>query len=155
MSRRAGTLPRDLGLLAAALLLATVPSAASGAVAGLALTLFFPGYALLGCLRTPTRPTSLADLLHCGAASLAVTPLALRLAGLFVPFRRWSVLGLLVALPAFFFLLGALRPHAAGSSGWRKTPPAFFGILALTALLLIPTLTISPTPEGGETRIKG
>lgn len=155
MKRREGTLPRDLGLLAAALLLALLPSAAAGAAAGLALTLFFPGYALLGCLRTPTRPTSLADLLHCGAASLAVTPLSLRLAGLFVPFRRWSVLGLLVALPAFFFLLGALRHHPAASPGSRKTPPAFLGILVLTILLLVPTLLISSTPEGGETRMKG
>ena len=119
---RAGTLPRDLGLLAATYLLALFPSAIAGAAAGFALALFFPGYALLGCLRTPTRPTSLADLLHCGAASLAVTPLALRLAGLFVPFRRWSVLGLLLALPAFFLLLGALRPRAAASPGWRKAP---------------------------------
>jgi hypothetical protein len=155
LNRRLGTLPWDLGLLAATFLLALLPGAVSRAAAGFALTLFFPGYALLGCLRTPTRPTSLADLLHCGAASLAVTPLALRLAGLLVPFRRASILGLLLALPAFFLLLGALRPRAAARPGWRMTPPAFIAILILTVLLLVPTLFISSTPDGGETRIKG
>lgn len=146
---------RDLAFLAAAFLLALVPITAARTAAGFALAIFFPGYSLLRCLRTPTRPGSLLDLLHCGAASLGLCPLALRLAGLTVPFTRGNVLSILVLLPAVLLAAGTCRPRPASPVRWKSPGPAFHLLLAVTLGLLLPTLVVSSTPDGGETRVKG
>src|SRR5207247_10222243 len=82
-------------LLVVALVLSLRPGAMAGTVSGAVLGLLLPGYGLLLCLGTPARLGSLPDILDCVAASLAVTPLALRLAGEILPFDRLHVLGAL------------------------------------------------------------
>ena len=155
MSGAGRALARDLAFLAAAALLALVPLTAARTAAGFALALFFPGYSLLRCLRTPTRPDSLPDLLHCGAASLGLCPLALRLAGVILPFSRLNVMLVMFLLPAALLTLGTFRPRPASPVCWKRPGRAFYLLLAATLALLIPTLVISSTPGGGETRVKG
>ncbi len=155
MNEPGRALARDLTFLGVASLLALVPCAAARTAAGFALAIFLPGYSLLRCLRTPARPGSLPDLLHCGAVSLALCPLALRLAGRVVPFTRGSVLLILVLLPAVLFAAGSRRPRQDPPVRWKSPGPAFYLLLALTLGLLLPTLLVSSTPDGGETRVKG
>ncbi len=155
MSRPGRSLIRDVTFLGGACLVALAPVPWARIAAGVALTLFFPGYSLLRCLRTPTRPASLMDLLHCGAASLGICPLALRLAGLVVPFDRRNVILVLALLPTLLLVFGAYRPRPGPPARWRN-PGLLFTLLAvLTLALLVPTLAISPAPGGGETRVKG
>jgi len=144
-----------LALLGATLVLSLLPGGTAGAASGAILALILPGYALLLCLGTPARLDRLSDLLECVAASLAITPLALRLAGEIFPFDRLHVLGVLAGVASGLLVLGALRPRPAVASSRRRTPPAVFAIVIVTLLLLAPTLAIGPTPEGGETRVKG
>ncbi len=146
---------RDLTLLIAALLLSLLPGALAGTVSGTILGLFLPGYALLRCLRTPARLDSLPDILDCFAASLAISPLALRLAGLMLPFDRVHVLVVLAGVTSGLLVLGALRPPLAPAPARRTAPPAVFVILTVTVLLLAPSLVVGPTLDGGETRVKG
>lgn len=154
MTAAGKSLARDLSLLACGGLLALTPSASARSFAGLALTLFFPGYALLRCLRAPVRLLSHPEFLHCGAASLAITPLTLRLAGLLLPFNRWNVLSLLILMSASLLVFAACRRRGPSTS--RPDPPRAFAIvLIVTLLLLAPGLAIGPTPDGGETRVKG
>ncbi|HEV8337724.1 MAG TPA: hypothetical protein VGR67_15020 [Candidatus Polarisedimenticolia bacterium] len=155
MSDSGRALARDLAWLGVAFLLAGAPFRPLRILAGFALALFFPGYSLLRCLRTPADPRSPSDLLHCGAASLGLCPLALRLAGTLVRFQRWSVLAVLVLLPAVLLVVGTYRPRP--SAPRRSTPPprAFYALLLITLLLLVPTLTLSSHPDGSETRVKG
>lgn len=144
-----------LVLLVAALGLSMLPGALPGAMAGAVLALFLPGYALLQCLGTPVRTDRWLGLMECIAASLALTPLALRLAGLLLPFDRRHVLGELAVVTLGLLALGALRPRAPATRSCRRTPPAVLAIVATTILLLAPSLAVGPTPEGGETRVKG
>ena len=144
-----------LAVLGAAFVLSLLPGGTAGAASGAILALILPGYALLLCLGTPARLDRLSDLLECVAASLAITPLALRLAGAIFPFDRLHVLGVLAGVALGLLVLGALRPRPAVASSRRRTPPAVFAIVIVTLLLLAPTLAIGPTPEGGETRVKG
>ena len=144
-----------LALLVVALVLSLLPGAMAGTVSGAVLGLLLPGYGLLLCLGTPARLGSLPDILDCVAASLAVTPLALRLAGEILPFDRLHVLGVLAGTTSGLLVLGALRPRLALAPPRRTTPPAVFAIVIATLLLLAPTLTIGPTPDGGESRVKG
>jgi hypothetical protein len=155
MTRPGRDLARDLAFLAFTFCLALVPFAPARTLAGFALTVFFPGYALLRCLRTPTHIRSLPDLLYCGAASLGICPLALRLLGLVIPFHRPDVLFALLLLPAALLAFGAVRPRPAMPSRWKNPGPAFYLVLALTLALVLPTLTVSATSDGGETRVKG
>lgn len=142
-------------LLVAILALSFAPGAVAGTLAGLGLALFLPGYALLTCLRTEARLGSMSDVLLCGAASLAITPLALRLAGLVLPFDRAHVRSELAVVTAALLLLGAVRPRAAQAPSHRIPHPAVAAIIITTLLLLLPTLLIGPGPDGGETRVKG
>ena len=144
-----------LALLIAVLLLSLLPGALASTVAGMVLCLFLPGHALLRCLRNPARLDSLPDILDSSAASLAITPLTLRLAGLILPFDRQHVLGVLAGVTLGLLVFGALRPRSAAVPCPRRVPPGVFVIIATTLLLLAPTLTIAPTPDGGETRVKG
>lgn len=146
---------RGLALLLAALLLSLFPGGAAGIVAGMILTLLLPGQALLLCLRTPARLGSSSGILSSVAASLAITPLSLRLAGLIVPFDRLHVLGVLGGVTSGLLLLGAVLPRAAVMPVPRRAPPAVGLILMATLLLLAPTLAIGPTSDGGETCVKG
>ena len=144
-----------LALLAAAFVLSLLPGETAGAASGAILALILPGYALLTCLGTPARLDGLSDVLECVAASLAITPLALRLGGTIFPFDRLHVLGVLAALAVGLVVLGALRPPPAVAPSRRRIPPTVFAIVIATLLLLAPTLAIGPTPDGGETRVKG
>ncbi|HYS04842.1 MAG TPA: hypothetical protein VEW47_06580 [Candidatus Dormibacteraeota bacterium] len=155
MTRAGGPWLGGLAVLGAALVLSLLPGGTAGAASGAILALILPGYALLLCLGTPARLDRLSDLLECVAASLAITPLALRLAGEIFPFDRLHVLGVLAGVASGLLVLGALRPRPAVASSRRRTPPAVFAIVIVTLLLLAPTLAIGPTPEGGETRVKG
>ena len=146
---------RGLALLLAALLLSLFPGGVAGTVAGLILGLLLPGQALLLCLRTPARLGSSSGILSCVAASLAITPLSLRLAGLIVPFDRLHVLGVLGGVTSGLLLLGAVVPRVAAMPAPRRASPAVRLILMATLLLLAPTLAIGPTPDGGETSVKG
>ncbi len=144
-----------LALLGAALVLSLLPGGTTGGASGAILALILPGYALLICLGTPARLDGLSDLLECVAASLAITPLALRLAGTILPFDRLHVIGVLAGVASGLLVLGALRPRPAVAPSRRRIPPAVFAIVIATLLLLAPTLAIGPTPDGGETRVKG
>ena len=144
-----------LALLAAALVLSVFPGGTAGAASGAILALILPGYALLLYLGTPARLDGLPDILDCVATSLAITPLALRLAGAIFPFDRLHVLGELAGVTLGLLVLGALRPRPAVAPARRRTPPAVFLIVIATLLLLAPTLAIGPSPDGGETRVKG
>jgi len=155
VTRAGGPWLGGLAVLGAALVLSLLPGGTAGAASGAILALILPGYALLLCLGTPARLDRLSDLLECVAASLAITPLALRLAGEIFPFDRLHVLGVLAGVASGLLVLGALRPRPAVASSRRRTPPAVFAIVIVTLLLLAPTLAIGPTPEGGETRVKG
>jgi hypothetical protein len=155
MSLPGRALVRDLSFLAGAFLLALLPSAPGRTLAAFSLALFFPGYSLLRCLRTPARIGSLQDLLHCGAASLGLCPLALRLAGLIVPFSRPNVLALLLLLPVLLLILGAYRPRPAPPPMGKSPGPAFYLVILLTLALLLPGLALSSLPDGSETRVKG
>jgi hypothetical protein len=146
---------RDLALVAGAVLLALVPGTPPRMLAGFALTVLLPGYALLRGLRIPTPLHSPAGLLHCVAGSLCLGPLTLRLAGLLVPFDRFSVLAILAGLPAALIGIGFLRPSAPRPIPRATGGRGFYLILVLTLLLLVPTLWISAAPDGGETRVKG
>jgi hypothetical protein len=148
-------LARDLAFLSAALLLAWFPSGLVRVAAGLALSIFFPGYALLRCLRTPPRADSLPDLLHCGAASLGICPLALRLASILVPFQRGTVLATLFLLSAILMVFGTYRPRPGPPAVWKNPGPAFYVLLLVTIALLVAALGVSTVPEVGETRVKG
>lgn len=155
MTGASGPFLRGLALLAGALVLALLPGDVTGTAAGLLLGLLLPGYALVLCFRAPPRPGSLTDLLFCVAVSLAITPLSLRLGGLVFPFDRLHVIGVLGGITLGLLLVGrfAVRPAAVPAAG--KTSPAVTAILIATLLLLIPTLRIGPTADGGETRVKG
>ena len=142
-------------LLVAVLVLSFVPGPVAGTLAGMGLAAFLPGYALLRCLRTPARLGSLSDVLLCGAASLAITPLALRLAGLVLPFDRPHVRGELVVVTAALLLLGAVRPRVVAPASRRVAHPAVVVIVIAALLFLLPTLVVGPSPDGGETRVKG
>jgi hypothetical protein len=150
-----GPLLGGLALLVAAGALSLLPGTMAGTATGAILALLLPGYALLLCLGTPSRLDSLSDLLDCAAASLAITPLALRLAGEIVPFDRPHLLGVLAGIALGLLAVGALRAGSAMASPRGRTPPAVFVIVIATLLLLAPTLTIGPSPDGGETRVKG
>jgi len=150
-----GPLVRGLALLVAALALALLPGDLAGSAAGLALSLLLPGYALVQCFRAPPRLGSWSDLLFCVAGSLAITPLALRLAGLVLPFDRPHVIGVLGGVTLGLLLLARLTRRAAATPAPGKVSPAVGAILIATLLLLIPALAIGPTPDGGETRVKG
>ncbi|MCI0657112.1 MAG: hypothetical protein L0170_08580 [Acidobacteria bacterium] len=146
---------RDFLLPGVAVALALVPHWIPAVLGAAALTLFLPGRAFLSCLRSAPAPRTFARFtLSCGL-SLAITPLALRLAGLALPFRRPMILGvltLLAVLPLFGrHLIRQDRTFSAGGS----IPPAVLVLLILTVALLIPTLAVGPAPGGGETRIKG
>src|SRR5438445_3345577 len=144
-----------LALLVLAVSLSLLPRALAGAVAGILLGLFLPGYALLRCLGTPARLDSLPDIFDCCAASLAVTPLTLRLCGLILPFDRLHVIGMLAGLISSLLVLGTFGPRVAATLARKPVPPAVFVILIATLLLLAPTLAIGPTADGGESRVKG
>lgn len=146
---------RGLVLLVAALALALLPGDLPGSAAGLALGLLLPGYALVQCFRAPPRLGSSSDLLFCVAVSLAVTPLALRLAGLVLPFDRPHVIGVLGGVTLGLLLLGRFTRRVAAMPAPGRPSPWVGAILIATLLLLIPTLAIGPTPDGGETRVKG
>jgi hypothetical protein len=139
----------------AVVLLALLPGALPGTVSGLLLALVLPGYAASGVLKQRARLDSLPDLLECGALSLALSPLALRLAGLVLPFDRVRVVGVLALLTSGLLLLGLLTSRSAAAPQRRKAPIAFLAILVATLVLLAPTLSIGPVPDGGETRTKG
>ena len=66
MSRPGRALVRDLSFLAGAFLLAQLPLAAGRTLVGFALALFFPGYSLLRCLRTPARRKSIPLFVRSG-----------------------------------------------------------------------------------------
>ncbi len=127
----------------------------AGTLGGMILVLVLPGYALLRSLRTPARLDTLSGILCCVAVSLAITPLSLRLASLILPFDRLHVLGVLGGVTLGLLLLDVVRPWIAATTPLRRAPPAVFVILIATLLLLAPTLAIGPTPDGGETRVKG
>lgn len=146
---------RGLALLVAALVLAILPGDLPGSAAGLALGLLLPGYALVPCFRAPARLGSPSDLLFCVAVSLAITPLALRVAGLVLPFDRPHVIGVLGGVTLGLLLIARLTRRVAATPAPGKASPAVGAILIATLLLLIPTLAIGPTPDGGETRVKG
>ena len=83
---------RDLILPGLAVALALVPHWIPALLGAAALTLFLPGRAFLSCLScAPPRRTFARFTFSCGL-SLAITPLALRLAGLALPFRRPMIL---------------------------------------------------------------
>jgi hypothetical protein len=145
---------RDAAILAAVLALALLPGALAGTAAGFALALFLPGFALLQCLRAPRHLDPILHLLDGGAASLALTPLALRLAGLMLPFDRRHVIFVLAGITAGLLLLASLRPRETGAPA-RHHAPGVHAILVATLLLLAPTLVIGPTADAGETRVKG
>ena len=144
-----------LVVLVVALALSLLPGEMAGTAGGALLGLFLPGYALLLCLGTRGRLDWPPDVLDCVAASLAITPLALRLASVILPFDRLHVLGVLAGVTLGMLVLGALRPRVALTPSRRKTPLAVLAIVIATLLFLAPTLAIGPTPEGGESRVKG
>jgi hypothetical protein len=107
------------------------------------------------CLGTPGRLDRPEEVLECIAASLAITPLALRLIGGILPFDRLHLAGVLAGITVGLLALGALRVRPPDRPPRRGAPPAVFAIVIATLLLLAPTLAIGPTPDGGETRVKG
>ncbi|MCI0567154.1 MAG: hypothetical protein L0Z52_03050, partial [Acidobacteria bacterium] len=146
---------RDFLLPGLAAALALVPHWIPALLGASALALFLPGRAFLNCLSSAPASRTLARFtLSCGL-SLAITPLALRLAGLALPFRRPMILGVLILL-AILPLSGRLliRHHRSFPTG-PSVPPAVLLLVLLTVILLIPTLAVGPVPGGGETRIKG
>ncbi len=147
---------RELILLGAALVLCLSPHWAPALMGALPLALYFPGRALAIHLASDRRGAALRHAtLACGL-SLAITPVALRLAGLLFPFGKAMVLGVLGGFTLILILASLRRPL-------RQVPrsavrPAGWGVAAflfLTAALLVPTLWIGPQPGGGETRTKG
>ena len=155
MIPRAGR-QRSLVLLGCALLLCLSPHWAPALAGALPLALYFPGRALAMHLEPDRRGEPLRRAtLACGL-SLAITPVALRLAGLVLPFGKAMVLGVLGGFSLLWILASLRRPlrqvprSAAGSAGWRVAI-----ILLLTAALLVPTLWIGTQSGGGETRTKG
>ncbi|HKB06688.1 MAG TPA: hypothetical protein VKF61_00260 [Candidatus Polarisedimenticolia bacterium] len=142
-------------LFALAGALSLFPGWLPGALSGAVLALFLPGYALLLCLDAPARIDRLTDVAHCVATSLAVVPLALRLAGAALPFDRPHLVGVLAGVTLALLGLGALRAPAPFGPAGDRTPRALLAVVILTLVLLAPTLAIGPTPEGGETRVKG
>ena len=147
---------RDLLLLAAALLLCLSPHWAPALCGALPLALYFPGRALALHLEPDRRGEALRRAtLACGL-SFAVTPLALRLAGLALPFGKAMILGVLGGFAFLLILAAARRPLRQVPRAASSSPPWGVAIvLLLTAALLVPTLWIGPTASGGETRTKG
>ena len=142
-------------LFAVAGVLSLLPGWLPGALSGAVLALFLPGYSLLLCLGAPARIDRSTDVAHCVATSLAVVPLALRLAGSILPFDRLHLVAVLAGVTLALLGLGALRAAAPVGPASDRTPPAVLAIVILTLVLLAPTLAIGPSPEGGETRVKG
>ena len=146
---------RELAPTAVAVGLACVPHWLPAFLGALALTLYLPGRAFLHCLSAaPPRGSLSRFTLGCGL-SVAITPLALRLAGLALPFRPamiLAVLALVSTLPCFaLWRTRAERHLLAGPT----VPVAVLILVLLTVVLLLPTLAIGSVPGGGETRIKG
>ncbi len=146
---------RGLALLVAALLLSFLGGALAGALAGALLGLFLPGYALRSCVEAHAPTLRLLGCIECIAASLAITPLCLRLAGFFLPFDRRHVLGELAVVTLGLLALGALRSKMPEVQPRKRTPPAVVAVVLVTLALLAPTLAVGPSPDGGETRVKG
>jgi hypothetical protein len=155
VSRSAGPLRSDLLLLGVPLLLALAPHAGPRLAGSLLLALFLPGYALLRCTGRPAGWVSIPDLLRCGAFSLLLTPVALRLAGSFLPWSRGMAVGVPALVSAALLAGAALRGPPAGARVAERVPGGHLALLALTAGLLVPTLVIGEAPGGGETRVKG
>ncbi|HEU5180384.1 MAG TPA: hypothetical protein VFW45_06315 [Candidatus Polarisedimenticolia bacterium] len=147
---------RSLAWLGAALVLCLSPHWAPALFGALPLVLYFPGRALAIHLE-PDRPGAALrrTTLACGL-SLAITPVALRLAGLLFPFGKAMVLGVLGGFSLILILASLRRDRrhvprsAAVPAGWGVAT-----FLILTAALLAPTLWIGTQPTGGETRTKG
>src|SRR3989441_69830 len=151
--RRAVTGPRrpllgGLALLVVALVLSMLPGEMAGTAGGALLGLFLPGYALMLCLGTPGRLDRLPDILDSVAASLAITPLALRLAGELLPFDRLHVLGVLIGVTLGFLVLGGLRPRLAVAPPPRRTPLAVLLIVVVSPFVFAATLGLGSAPEG-------
>jgi len=141
--------------LAAGVGLVLTPHWIPALIGGLALSLFLPGRALRRCLSSSVGVLSFSEFtLSCGL-SLAITPLALRLAGLVFPFGRSMILCVLAGVTATLIVLARLLPARACASPPSRAPRAVLILLVLTAALLVPTLTVGPAPDGGETRLKG
>jgi len=148
---RAGPGPRP-GLPGAASLLALVPLTAARTAAGFALALFFPATRLLRCLRTPTRPDSLPDLLHCGAPpSGSASGSRLRSGPPLHPDQRPARPASPLRGPPGGGTFRPRPPHRCAGRG----PAAFYLLLAATLALLIPPWPSPPPPGGGETRGEG
>ncbi|PYQ10965.1 MAG: hypothetical protein DMH00_09400 [Acidobacteria bacterium] len=146
---------RDLSLLALASALALVPYWAIALPGAMALALFLPGHAFLQCF-TPRRPGgSCMDLTLAAGLSLAISPLALRLAGLVLPFKRPAILGILIGVSTLLILASGLRRRPVAGPPSPRTPRAVLAMVLFTAALLVPTLAIGPAPDSSETRIKG
>ena len=155
MRRAASPFFWGLAGLLAVVILALVPGTLTRTVGMAILALVVPGYAALKALQSPARFDSLPDLLECCATSLAIAPLALRLAGLVLPFDRLHVVGVLAGISLALLVAGAFLPRAEAREASEKSPAALVLILIATLLLLAPTLVIGPTADGGETRTKG
>ena len=154
MNRSPGA-ARDLILPGLAVALALVPHWIPALLGAAALTLFLPGRAFLSCLScAPPRRTFARFTFSCGL-SLAITPLALRLAGLALPFRRPMILGVLILISIVPLAGRRLLRHDRTFPAGASVLPAVLAILILTVALLIPTLSVGREPGGGETRIKG
>jgi len=146
---------REIMLPGLAVALALIPHWIPALLGASALTLFLPGRAFLHCLNAAPAPRSFARCtLSCGL-SLAITPLALRLAGLALPFRRPMILGVLGLLAVLPLAGRRLLRHDRSFPAGPPLSPAVLALLLLTAALLIPTLAVGTEPGGGETRIKG
>jgi hypothetical protein len=138
-----------------ALLLALLPWAAAGAAAGALLTLVLPGHALRRCLAPHERFDHPHDLLHSVAASLAVTPVALRLAFAVLPFDRARVIVVMAGVTSALLLIAAVRTGSAPPTPRRAGCRNVLLIAAAVVLLLAPGLAVGTGPDGGETRVKG
>lgn len=146
---------RELMLPGLAVALVLIPHWIPALLGASALTLYLPGRAFLHCLSAAPAPRSVARFtLSCGL-SLAITPLALRLAGLAFPFRRPMVLGVLSLLAVLPLAGRRLIRHDRTFPASPPLPAAALVLLILTVALLIPTFVVGPDSGGGETRIKG
>ena len=145
---------RGWAWLAAALLLSLAPGAAAGAVCGGLLALYLPGRALRLCLRPHSGAGGAMDCLEDVAASLAVSPLVLRLASVVVPLDRQHVLSTLAGVSLGLFVIAALRPGRDLAPNRGASRP-LLAVVAVTVLLLAPGLWIGTTEDGGETYVKG
>jgi len=146
---------RELAPTAIAVALVCLPHWVPAFLGAVSLTLYLPGRGFLCCLAAAPPRRTLARFTLCCGLSLAITPLALRLAGLIVPFRPpmiLTVLALLSALPCLALRrFSARREPLAGP----PVPPAALALVLLTLALLVPTLAVGEVHGAGETRIKG